>query len=120
MFKIEGGLNRLLILGILLTLIYFLFCIFFYIKRTQEKCNDIQWEVIKLFFFFFSPYSPKQIDTHHKTERQQVHAGDANPSNDTPIPPSPIHFEKTPSLVIKKKRVALNHEIQPCAQIGWS
>lgn len=101
----------------------FLFCIFFsYIKRAQEKCNDIQWEAIKLFLFFsFLPYSPKQTDTHHKTKRQQVHAGDANPSNDTPIPPTPIHFEKTPSLVIKKKkRVALNHEIQPCAQIGWS
>lgn len=84
----------------------FLFCIFFsYIKRAQEKCNDIQWEAIKLFLFFsFLPYSPKQTDTHHKTKRQQVHAGDANPSNDTPIPPTPIHFEKTPSLVIKKKK----------------
>lgn len=37
-----------------------------------------------------------------------------------PIPPTPIHSEKTPSLVIKKKRAVVNHEIQLCIQIGWS
>lgn len=70
-------------------------------NKAQEECSDIQWEAIKL--FFFHPFSPKQTDMHHKTKRQQVHTGDVNPSNDTPIPPTPIHFEKTPSLVIKKE-----------------
>lgn len=66
--------------------------IFFFFPSTEsehkEKWLGIKWEAIKLLCL---SSSPKQTGMSHKTKRQQVHAGDANPSNDTPITSNSTH-----------------------------
>lgn len=72
--------NHILHLGVL----------FFFLTESEhkEKWLGIQWEAIKLLCL---SSSPKQTGMSHKTKRQQVHAGDANPSNDTPITSNSTH-----------------------------
>lgn len=82
-------------------------------KRALEERDGIQWKAIKLYFFspHLLPNKPtciaKQKGNRCTLEKRILQMILQLP----PIPPTPIHFEKTLSLVIKKKRERDSHWI---------
>ncbi len=57
----------------------------------QMNTREVPWHTVGSNQTFVFSSSPKQTDMRHKTKRQQVHAEDVNPLNDTPITSNSTH-----------------------------